>query len=155
MLMVSPLFLWALRRLSRFATSSTLKGTWSHRQFIPNTSSLSLTLKKTSFATDWIKDGLVEGGSSKVQMTIEDIKHGKFYACQYDDWYFCVENYLSSEHGDVNMKLLHPKGPSEKLSVGFQTRMYTVKFLHLQLAVLDGFIVLTKKQWKILKVYFN
>ena len=50
-----------------------------------------------------------------MQMTIEDIKHGKFYACQYDNWYFCVANYVSSEHGDVNIKFLHPKGPSEKL----------------------------------------
>ena len=47
---------------------------------------------------------------------IEDIKPGKFYVYQYDNnWYFCVANYVSSEHGDVNMKFLHPKGPSEKL----------------------------------------
>ena len=37
------------------------------------------------------------------------------YACQYDNnWYFCVANYVSSEHGNVNMKFLHPKGPPEK-----------------------------------------
>ena len=35
------------------------------------------------------------------------------------------------------------------MSVRFQLRMYTVKLLHLQLAVLDGFIVSRKKQWKI------
>ena len=45
----------------------------------------------------------------------EDMKPGKFYMCQYDNnWYFCVTNYLSSEHGDINMKFLHPKGLSEK-----------------------------------------
>ena len=44
-----------------------------------------------------------------MQTTIEDIKPGKFYVCQYDnDWYFCVANYVSSEHGDINMKFLHP-----------------------------------------------
>ena len=59
---------------------------------------------------------LIEGGSSKVQTVIEDIKPGKFYVYQYDNnWYFCVANYVSSEHGDANMKFLHPKGPSEKL----------------------------------------
>ena len=48
-------------------------------------------------------------------MTIEDIKPGKFYVCQYDnDWYFCVLNYVSNEHGDVNMNFLHPIDPSEK-----------------------------------------
>ena len=47
---------------------------------------------------------------------IEDIKPGKFCVCQYDkDWYFCVANYMSSEHGDVNMKSLQPKGPLKKL----------------------------------------
>ena len=51
-----------------------------------------------------------------MQTTIEDIKPGKFYVCHYDkDWYLCVANYMSSEHGDVNIKFLHPKGPSEKI----------------------------------------
>ena len=51
-----------------------------------------------------------------MQTTIEDIKSGNFYVCHYDnDWYFCVANYMSSEHGDVNIKFLHPKGPSEKI----------------------------------------
>ena len=93
---------------SQFAISSTFKGTQSHHQFIPNSSSLSLTMKKTSYATHSKKVSLTEGGGSKVQQL-------KFYTCQYyNDWYFCVANYVSSEHGDVNMKFLHPKGPSEK-----------------------------------------
>ena len=72
-------------------------------------------MKKTSLATHSKEVSLVEGGSSKVEMTIEDIEPAKFYACQYDnDWYFSVVNYVPSEHGDVNMKFLHPKGPSEK-----------------------------------------
>ena len=78
---------------SRFATSSTFKVTQSHHRFIPNASSLSLTVKKTLFATYSKEVSLVEGGSSKVQMTIEDINPGRFYACQYhNDWYFCVGN---------------------------------------------------------------
>ena len=48
-------------------------------------------------------------------MTIEDVKPGKFHGCQYDNnWHFCIANYMSSEHGDVNMKFLHPKSPSGK-----------------------------------------
>ena len=144
----------------QFATSSTFKGTQSQHQFIPNTSSLSLTMKKT-FATRSREISQAECGSSKMQVAIEDIKPVKFYLCQYEnDWYFCVLNYASSEHGDVNMKFLHPKGLSENflghnvmMSVGLQSRMYTVKLMHLQLAVLDCFIVLTKKQWKILKAF--
>ena len=75
-------------------------------------------MKKTSYATHSKKVSLTVGGSSKVQMTIEDIKPGKFYVCQYDnDWYFCIVNYVPSEQGDVNMKFLHPNSQknSEKL----------------------------------------
>ena len=62
------------------------------------------------------KVSLTEGGSSKVQTTIGDIKPRKFYVYHYDnDWYFCVANYMSSEPGDVNIKFLLPKGPSEKI----------------------------------------
>ena len=111
-------------------------------------------MKKILYATHSKKVSLTQGGSSKVQTTVADIKTGKFCVCQYDnDWYFCVANYVSSEHGDVNMKFLHPTGPSEKIflshnvsmSVGFRSTMYTVKFLQLQLAVLHSLIVLRKK----------
>ena len=51
-----------------------------------------------------------------MQTTIEDIKPGKLHVCHYDkDWYFCVANYVPSEYGDVNIKFLHPKGPSKKI----------------------------------------
>ena len=46
---------------SRFATSSTFKGTQSHHQFIPSSSSLSLTMKKT----------LCETHSKKVRLTAD------------------------------------------------------------------------------------
>ena len=68
---------------------------------------------------------------------------------------------MSSDHGDVNMKLLHPKGLSKiyfghkvTMSVVFGLRLYTVKLLHLQLAVLDGF-VLRKKTMENVESYFN
>ena len=74
-------------------------------------------MKNTSFVTRSKDVSLAEAGRSKMQMMIEDMKLGKFFVCQYDnDWYFLVVNYLSSEHGDVNMIFLHPKGPSEKVS---------------------------------------
>ena len=65
------------------------------------------------------KISLTESGSSKVQTAIEDIKPGKFYMCQYDnDWYFYVADYVSSEHGDVNMKFLHPKNSFRNFFLG-------------------------------------
>ena len=139
----------------QFPTSSTFKGRQSHHQFIPNVSSLSLTMKQ-AFATRSREISPAECGSSKMQVAIEDIKPVKFYLCQYEnDWYFCVVNYASSEHVDVNMKFLHPKGFSENflghnvmMSVGLRSRMYTVKLMHLQLVVLDCFIVLTKNSGK-------
>ena len=105
---------------SRFATSSTFKGTRSHHQFIPDNTTMSLTMKKTSFADhskqiSVIDQGVIDQGELNCKVRIEDIKPGRFYVCQYDkDWYFCVANDVSNEHGDVNVKFLHPKGPSEK-----------------------------------------
>ena len=87
----------------RFATSNKFEGTRSHHQFIPNASSLGLAIKKISFTTHSKEVNLADGCSSKVRMTTEDAKPGKFYMCQYDsDWYFCVANYVLSEHGDAN-----------------------------------------------------
>ena len=39
---------------SQFATSSTFKGTQSHHQLVPNTSSLSLTMKKRVAGLAWL-----------------------------------------------------------------------------------------------------
>ena len=62
-------------------------------------------------------------------------------------------NYVLSEHDDVDMNFLHPKSLSEKLFwlqcddvCWIQFRMYTVKLMHFQPAVLDSFIFLTKKK---------
>ena len=52
---------------------------------------------------------------SNVEVSIEDIKPGRFYACKYnEDWYFYNANFVSVENGDVNIKFLHPKGPASK-----------------------------------------
>ena len=101
---------------ARFSTSATFKETQSQHQFIPNNSSKTLTMKTTSLA-DYSKEiSLADGRSSRVQMMIDDIKPGKFYVCRHDeDWYFCTANYVSSEHGVVNIKFLDPKGPAAKL----------------------------------------
>ena len=173
MLMVSPCFFVSSAEVvgktgfleSRFTTSSKFKGTQSHHQFIPNSSSLSLTMKKTR-ATNSKKVSLTEGGGNKVQTTIEDIKPGKYYVCQYDkDWYFCVVNYVSSEHDDVNMKFLHPKGPSEKFFSPQRDNKCWILIEDVscdvaapstsRLAVLDGFIVSSKKTMENIESYFN
>ena len=83
-------------------------------------------MKKTSYATHLKKVSLTVGDSSKVQTMIKDIKPGKFCVCQYgNDWYFCVVNYVSSEHGDVNMKFLHSKGASENSILCFLNSIIT------------------------------
>ena len=38
-------------------------------------------------------------------LSIENILPGK-------DWYFGVANFVSVEYSDVNVKFLHPKGPT-------------------------------------------
>lgn len=100
----------------RFATSDTFKGTRSHHRFVPNNTRRSLMMQKIS-SSIYSKEIQLAAGETdrKPIITIEEVKPGKFYACQYDDdWYFCVANFVSVDHGDVNMKFLHPKGPSAK-----------------------------------------
>ena len=64
-----------------------------------------------------------------------------------------VQPTVSSEHGDVNIKFLHPTGPAAKffwpqhnISVASLLRMCTEKLIHLQLEVLDGYTVLIRRQ---------
>ena len=46
-------------------------------------------------------------------LTISHLFH--IYACKYDNnLYFCIVNYVSMEHGDVNVKCMHPKAPAKK-----------------------------------------
>ena len=44
---------------------------------------------------------------------LQDIVPGLFYACKYDnEWYFGIVNYVCYENDDVNVKFMHPNGPS-------------------------------------------
>ena len=48
------------------------------------------------------------------RMDLNDITPGSYYACKYDnDLYFCIVNYVSIKHGDVNVKFRHPKAPAK------------------------------------------
>ena len=48
-------------------------------------------------------------------MDLNDITPGSYYACKYDnDLYFCIINYGSMEHSDVNVKFMHRKAPAKK-----------------------------------------
>ena len=48
-------------------------------------------------------------------MDLNDITPGSYYASKYDnDLYFCVVNYVSMEHADVNAKFMHPKASAKK-----------------------------------------
>ena len=48
-------------------------------------------------------------------MDLNDITPGSYCACKYDnDLYFCIVNYVSMEHGDVNVKFMHLKAPAKK-----------------------------------------
>ena len=49
------------------------------------------------------------------KMDLNNITPGSDYAYKYDnDLYFCIINYVFMEHGDVNMKFMHPKAPAKK-----------------------------------------
>ena len=49
-------------------------------------------------------------------MDLNDITPDSYYACKYDrNLYFCIANYVSMEHGDINMKPMHPKAPYKKV----------------------------------------
>jgi len=66
----------------------------------------------------------VSGGTEVGKMVQENgennndlskILPGSYYACRYDtEWYFCMVNYVSFEHLDVNVKFLYPNGPAFK-----------------------------------------
>ena len=48
------------------------------------------------------------------RMDFNNITPGSYYACKYDnDLYFCIYNQVSMEHGDVNVKLIHPKATAK------------------------------------------
>ena len=68
-------------------------------------------MNKTSKSVCSKEVSLSAGENSKLKISVEDIKRGRFYACSYgNDWYLCYANYVLVDDGDVNVKFLHPKG---------------------------------------------
>ena len=95
----------------RFSNANRFKGTGRSHQFIPSGSSLIMTP---------VSGGTLSNVHLKERdnlISIEQIMPGSFYGCRYDNnWYFGVATYVSAENGDVNVRFLHPKGPSVQFS---------------------------------------
>ena len=76
----------------------------------------------------------VSGGSAlsyiqSNEIDITMITPGSYYACRYDgDWFFCIVNFVSLEHNDVNVKFLNPKGPAKSF-FGQNVRIFAGFFL--------------------------
>ena len=48
------------------------------------------------------------------RMNLNNITPGSYYACKYvNDLYFWIVDYISMEHGDVNVKFMQPKAPAK------------------------------------------
>ena len=94
----------------RFSKSVTFKGTRRNHKFIPCSGNITMSFVSGNRSLPCL---LLQSNAST--MSVEDILPGSYYACKYDnDWYFCVANYVSVEHSDVNVKFLHPKGPASQ-----------------------------------------
>ena len=53
---------------------------------------------------------------SPASIYVEEVIPQTFYACSYkNDRYLGIANYVLTENNDVNVKLMHPKGPASKL----------------------------------------
>ena len=91
----------------RFSNSVTFKGTRRNHEFIPCGNNITKSIVSGNHTAKLLLQ------NDETSISIEDILPGSYYACRYDnDWYFGVANYVSVEHSDVNVKFLHPKGPS-------------------------------------------
>ena len=93
----------------RFAKAECI-GTRNHHQFVPEGSSMRMI--RISGSTTSVDDHIFDMN----RMDLNDITPGSYYACKYDNnFYFCIVNYASMEHCDVNMKFMHPNTPAKKL----------------------------------------
>ena len=87
-----------------------MKGSRNHHQFVPEVSSMRMI--HISVSTSNVDNHIIDIN----RIDLNDITPGSYYACKYDnDFYFCIVNYVSVEHGDINMKCMHPKAPTKKL----------------------------------------
>ena len=95
---------------SRFSKTVTFKGTHRNHEFNPCSGNITISFVSGNRSLPCL---LLQSNVST--MSVEDILPGSYYACKYDsDWYFCIANYVSVEHSDVNVKFLHPKGPASQ-----------------------------------------
>ena len=96
-------------KLSLNHVSEHIKGTRNHHQFVPEGSSMRMIC--ISGSTFNVDNHIIDTN----RMDLNDITPGSYYACKYDNnLYFCTVNYVSMEHGDVNVKFVHPKAPAKK-----------------------------------------
>ena len=93
----------------QFAKAEHIKVTRNHYQFVPKGSSMRMIC--------------IFGSNSHVdnhnvdtnRMDLSNVAPGSYYACKYDNGLcFCIVNYVSMEHGDVNVKFKHLKAPAKK-----------------------------------------
>ena len=93
----------------RFANAEHIKGTKNHHQFVPEGSSMRI------FIFLGVPPMLTIISLIPNKIDLNDITPGSYYACKYDNnLYFCIVNFVSMEHGDVNVKFMHPKAPTKK-----------------------------------------
>ena len=104
----------------KFAKAERIKGTRNHHQFVPEGSSMRMIC--ISRSTSIVHNHIVDTNRTD----LNDITPDSYYACKYDsNLYFCIVNYVSMEHSDINMKPMHPKTPDKffglimKMSAGF------------------------------------
>ena len=94
----------------QFVKAEQIKGTRNHHQFVSegNTKSMIRISGSTSnvdtillMPTEWI-------------LTISHLVHIMLANMTTICLYFCIVNYVSMEHSDVNVKFIHPKAPAKK-----------------------------------------
>ena len=96
----------------RFAKAERIKGTRNDHQFVPEESSTTMICisGNTSNVDNHIFDTNISNTTD-----LNNITPGLYYACKYDNnLYFCIVNYVSMEHGDVNVKFMYSKAPAKK-----------------------------------------
>ena len=93
----------------RFVKAECIKGTNYHHQFVPEGSSMRMIFISGSNSN--VDNYIVDTN----RMDLNDITRGSYYACKCDNnLNFCIINQVSMEHGDVNVKFMHPKAPAKR-----------------------------------------
>ena len=96
----------------RYENARQFRGSRKKHQPIPNDDNI---LMSQISVVEFPVSNLIE--DSPASINIEEVIPQKFYACRYEnDWYFGIANYVLIENNDVNVKFMHPKGPTSKFS---------------------------------------